>query len=98
LTFSTITLECITELEKLVGSPNVKRPQLRKSSLGHPLSDRELEILQFVAIGYSNQEIADQLFIGVSTVKKHINHIYDKLDVKSRTQAVGRARQLGLLD
>ena len=61
-------------------------------SLVTPLSDRELEILRLIAEGHSNQEIADRLYVGVSTVKKHINHIYDKLDVKSRTEAVARAR------
>ncbi|MDZ4767366.1 MAG: response regulator transcription factor [Chloroflexota bacterium] len=61
------------------------------------LSNRELEILRLVAEGCSNQEIAAQLSIGVSTVKKHINHIYDKLDVKNRTQAVARARERQIL-
>jgi predicted ATPase/DNA-binding CsgD family transcriptional regulator len=61
------------------------------------LSERELEVLRLVANGCSNQEIADRLYIGVSTVKKHINHIYDKLDAKNRTQAVAVARQQHLL-
>jgi predicted ATPase/DNA-binding CsgD family transcriptional regulator len=61
--------------------------------LANPLSVREMEVLQLIAAGYSNQEIADRLFIGVSTVKKHINHIFDKLEVKNRTQAVAYARQ-----
>jgi LuxR family maltose regulon positive regulatory protein len=62
-----------------------------------PLSERELEVLRRVAAGYSNQEIAQDLVVAISTVKKHINNIYDKLGVKSRTQAVARARELGLL-
>jgi LuxR family maltose regulon positive regulatory protein len=62
-----------------------------------PLSERELEVLRRVAAGYSNQEIAQELVIAVSTVKKHINNIYGKLEVGSRTQAVARARELGLL-
>jgi predicted ATPase/DNA-binding CsgD family transcriptional regulator len=57
------------------------------------LTERELEVLRLVAEGSSNQEIADRLFIGLSTVKKHINHIYDKLDAKNRTQAVAFARE-----
>ncbi len=61
------------------------------------LSERELEVLQLVARGSSNQEIAERLVIGVSTVKKHINHIYDKLDAKNRTQAVAIARERHLL-
>ncbi len=61
------------------------------------LSERELEVLRLVAEGHSNQEIADRLVIGVSTVKKHINHIYDKLDAKNRTQAVALARERQIL-
>jgi DNA-binding NarL/FixJ family response regulator len=57
------------------------------------LSERELDVLRLIAGGLTNAEIAGQLYIGVSTVKKHINHIYDKLDVKTRTQAVARARE-----
>ena len=62
-----------------------------------PLSERELEILRLIAGGLSNQAIADTLIIAASTVKKHINNIYGKLDVQSRTQALVRARELNLL-
>ncbi|MEJ2558966.1 MAG: response regulator transcription factor, partial [Anaerolineae bacterium] len=62
-----------------------------------PLSERELEVLRRVAAGYSNQEIAQDLVVAVSTVKKHISNIYSKLEVGSRTQAVARARELGLV-
>jgi LuxR family maltose regulon positive regulatory protein len=62
-----------------------------------PLSERELEVLRRVAAGYSNQEIAQDLVVAVSTVKKHISNIYGKLEVGSRTQAVARARELGLV-
>jgi LuxR family maltose regulon positive regulatory protein len=62
-----------------------------------PLSERELEVLRRVAAGYSNQEIAQDLVVAVSTVKKHISHIYGKLGVGSRTQAVARAREIELL-
>jgi len=65
--------------------------------LPEPLSDRELEVLRLVAAGYSNQAIANELFLAVSTVKKHINHVYAKLAVTSRTQAVARGRELGLV-
>ncbi|MCC7447314.1 MAG: LuxR family transcriptional regulator [Anaerolineae bacterium] len=61
------------------------------------LSERELEVLRRVAAGYSNNDIAQELVVAVSTVKKHINNIYSKLEVRSRTQAVARARELGLL-
>lgn len=62
-----------------------------------PLSGRELDILRRIAAGYSNQEIARDLVIAVSTVKKHVNNIYGKLGVGTRTRAVARARELGLL-
>ncbi len=65
--------------------------------LVEPLTPRELEVLALVAAGLSNQDIADRLIVGISTVKKHINNIYGKLDVLSRTQALKRARELGLI-
>jgi LuxR family maltose regulon positive regulatory protein len=62
-----------------------------------PLSKRELEVLQFLSKGLSNQEIGRKLFISAGTVKVHLKHIYDKLNVASRTQAAARARELNLL-
>ncbi|HEU4837729.1 MAG TPA: LuxR C-terminal-related transcriptional regulator [Pyrinomonadaceae bacterium] len=62
-----------------------------------PLSERELEVLQHVARGLSNQEIADKLFLSAGTVKRHMSNIYQKLDVHSRTQALERARSLKVL-
>lgn len=62
-----------------------------------PLSTRELEVLRLLVKGLSNQAIADALVIALSTVKKHINNIYGKLGVSSRTQASHRARELDLL-
>lgn len=64
--------------------------------LTDPLSLRELEVLALIALGLSNQEIADRLFVGVSTVKKHITHIYEKLNVNTRPQVILRAQKLGL--
>ncbi len=66
----------------------------------HPttsLSARELEVLRLVAEGHSNAAIAGDLFITETTVKSHLVHIFSKLDVTSRTAAVSKARQLGLL-
>jgi len=62
-----------------------------------PLSDRELEVLLKIGEGHTNREIADELFVGVSTVKKHITHIYSKLQVESRTQALLRAQEANLI-
>jgi len=62
-----------------------------------PLSDRELEVLHYLATGMSNQAIADQLFVSLAAVKWHARNIYGKLEGNNRTQAVARARELGLL-
>lgn len=64
-------------------------------SLG--ISTRELEVLQLMAQGCSNQEIADKLFISVPTVKSHASSLFVKLDVSRRTQAVHQAKSLGII-
>jgi len=64
---------------------------------GEALSVREQAVLQLIARGCSNQEISDQLFISLHTVKTHASHINSKLGVERRTQAVARAKELGLL-
>ena len=66
-------------------------------SLVEPLSEREQEVLRLIAEGKSNTEIAQELVIGVSTVKTHINHIFSKLNATSRILAVARARELRLI-
>ena len=66
-------------------------------SLAEPISDREQGVLELIAQGLSNQEIADQLHISLHTVKTHARRINAKMAVKSRTQAIVRARELGLL-
>jgi len=65
--------------------------------LVEPLSQRELEVLHLMALGRTNQEIARQLIVAPGTVKAHTASIYRKLDVANRTEAVARARQLGIL-
>lgn len=67
------------------------------TQLIEPLSDRELEVLHLVAEGLSNREIAEKLYITVGTAKTHTINIYRKLDVNSRTQAVARAQDMGLI-
>ena len=62
------------------------------------LTNRESEVLRLIASGARNKEIADQLFLTVNTVKFHIENIYEKLDVQTRTQAVRAARERGLLN
>ena len=61
------------------------------------LSAREAEVLQTCSRGLSNQEIGDQLAVTVGTIKGHLVHIYRKLNVRNRTGAVAKARQMGLL-
>jgi len=61
------------------------------------ISHRELEVLQLVAEGLSNQEIAERLFVSLNTVKTHSSRIFEKLEVRNRTQAVERARRLRLI-
>jgi LuxR family maltose regulon positive regulatory protein len=71
--------------------------QISNQPLIEPLSERELEILSLVSEGLSNQEISDKLYLALSTVKGHNRNIFDKLHVKRRTEAVARARELGLI-
>ena len=66
-------------------------------ALIEPLTERELEVLRLVAQGLSNREISERLFLALSTVKGHTRIIFDKLQVQRRTEAVARARELGLL-
>lgn len=61
------------------------------------LSKRELEILNLMAQGHSNEEIAKAIFVSVSTVKTHNQNLFEKLDVKRRTQAIEKARRLNLI-
>ena len=75
--------------------PNRKRPVI---SLIEPPTRRELEVLGWINEGLRNEEIAEQLLVGLATVKKHINNLYAKLGVASRTQALKRGRELGLIE
>jgi LuxR family transcriptional regulator, maltose regulon positive regulatory protein len=73
--------------------PSAPHPQ----QLGEPLSQRELEVLRLVSQGLSNREISARLVLALDTVKGHNRRIYEKLQVQRRTEAVARARELGLL-
>ncbi len=79
-------------LNQLTGNP----PQPQASSQVR-LTPREIEVLQLLAQGQTNREIADKLTLSVSTVKIHVEHILDKLSVSDRTQAAVRAVELGLI-
>lgn len=83
--------------EGLVATQKMALPEMAAPPLVEQLSEREMEVLHLIAAGLSNREIAQELVIAVGTVKRHINNIYGKLGVHSRTQAIARARDLGLL-
>jgi LuxR family maltose regulon positive regulatory protein len=76
-------------------SPRPTSPASQPSA--EPLSDRELEVLRLIAQGLSNREIGERLFLAIITVKGHNRNIFRKLQVRRRTEAVARARELGLL-
>jgi LuxR family maltose regulon positive regulatory protein len=83
----------------LLQSPNTKaqaNPMAHQSALVDPLSARELEVLHLIAEGLSNDAIAQKLFLSTGTVKVHLKHIYGKLDVNSRTQAIARLHDMNL--
>lgn len=91
-----IAAKLVAEFTRLSAAPpSPPPPQI--AGLVEPLSERELEILGQVATGASNKEIATALFITEGTVKNHLTNILGKLEVRDRTQAVLKAKELGLL-
>ncbi|MDQ3705107.1 MAG: LuxR C-terminal-related transcriptional regulator, partial [Chloroflexota bacterium] len=83
----------VAESEQTASSPM----RGSKSELVEPLSERELEVLQLIAEGLTNQEVATRLYLSLHTVKVHARNIFTKLAVKNRAQAVARGRALGIL-
>jgi NarL family two-component system response regulator LiaR len=89
-------IETVTVREVRVGVPvDFMRDQGNVESLG--ITPRELEILELIAAGLSNREIAARLFVSENTVKTHSSRVFDKLDARRRTQAVQRGRELRLI-
>jgi predicted ATPase/DNA-binding CsgD family transcriptional regulator len=95
LNLKTVLTQLQAELSTQIPLANASK--LLQQPLHDPLTERELEVLRLIANGLQNQEIADQLFIVIGTVKAHINAIYRKLDVANRVQAISRAHELKLL-
>ncbi|MFK7953218.1 MAG: LuxR C-terminal-related transcriptional regulator [Ekhidna sp.] len=79
----------------LIYKKKVNPDQYDRDKLG--LSKRELEVLELLSQGLSNQEIADKLFVSLNTSKTHISKIYQKMNVKRRTQAIQKARDYALI-
>jgi len=84
-------------LKKLLLAFKSAAPPETEGVLGESLSERELEVLHFIAAGLTNQQIAQKLFVSLNTVRTHTKNINSKLSVHSRTQAVARAKELGIL-
>lgn len=84
-------------LAAFAAEPPPQAVSARSQPLIEPLSERELEVLRLIAQGLSNQEIGARLFLALDTVKGHNRRIFDKLQVQRRTEAVARARELGLM-
>ena len=81
----------IVEIAQTSAKP---KPELLEK---YRLSKREYEVLALISQGYSNQEIAEMLFLSLNTIKTHSSNVFLKLDVKRRTQAVQKAKEIGLL-
>jgi len=75
------------------GEFTINETELKKLNL----SSREYEMLQLLAKGYSNSDIGENLFLSLSTVKTHISNLFTKMDVKSRTQAIAKAKRLKII-
>jgi ATP/maltotriose-dependent transcriptional regulator MalT len=79
----------------IITNLNFQFDESRLEALG--ISKREYEVLELMAIGLSNQEIADKLFVSLNTIKTHSSNLFLKLEAKRRTQAIQRAKELSLI-
>ena len=94
-------MRILSEAEKdAKGSIGIKKVGEKEETIDmiEPLSEREIEVLKHISQGFTNQEVAQELFLAVGTVKKHLNNIFGKLAVSSRTQAVAKGRELKLIN
>lgn len=84
-----------TKKKVIVASPDFQMNKDELKRLG--ISKREYEVLELMAKGYSNQEIADKLFVSANTIKTHSSNLFLKLEATRRTQAINKARELRLI-
>ncbi len=83
---------------RLTRGPDKSGPSVNQQALDYlKISDKEYQVLELLAAGHSNQEIAERLFVSPNTIKTHLASLYRKLEVSRRTQAVNRARELKLI-
>ncbi len=83
---------------RLTNGPKQAPPDRNQKALDAlKISDKEYEVLELLAEGHSNQEIAERLFVSPNTIKTHLASLYRKLEVSRRTQAISRARELRLI-
>ncbi|HTX44758.1 MAG TPA: LuxR C-terminal-related transcriptional regulator [Solirubrobacteraceae bacterium] len=87
----------VSAILNLQADPEPASPLREPEHLREPLTERELRVLRYLPTNLSLREIADELGVSVSTIKTHIEHLYAKLDVHRRREAVERARALGLI-
>lgn len=85
----------LTRKKAVTAGAEFRRNEQELQRLG--ISKREYEVLELIALGLSNQEIADKLFVSLNTVKTHSSNLFMKLEARRRTQAIHRAKELGLL-
>jgi LuxR family maltose regulon positive regulatory protein len=96
-----VPLGYLARLQRAFGAahpaPEPSRGAVSPPGIVDPLTSRELEVLEMLAAGRSNQAIAGELVVTLDTVKKHVGHVMGKLGAANRTEAVARARELSLL-
>ena len=93
-----VGIQLIKRREKLQVATSYKPTNsLENKSAAPDISEREMDVLLLMAQGLSNQEIADKLFISIHTVKTHSSNLFSKLQVKRRTQAIQKSKEIGLI-
>lgn len=92
-----VSVAYIREVLAAVGQEPGDVQRVTHREIAEPITSREIEVLRFIALGLTNKEISEELYLSVATVKRHITNLYGKLGVASRTDAVQRARRLGIL-